>query len=447
MQNRFTDSALRAQETDRGTPLHAINFVLFMRLRWAAMLGQVVTMLVVDRWMGIALPLPQLFGVVAIEFVSNVGCLVWLRQRRPTSSRALFSLMTLDTVLLTALLYLTGGPFNPFSFLYLVQIALAALALPARGTWALVALALGCSGFLFLDHHELTIPATSHADHMRIHLQGMWVAFGVAAAFIVYFLMRLTRALSSMDGELVAARDLAARKEKLASLATLAAGTAHELATPLSTIATAARELELSMDRAADVDGAKEDLRLIRDEVRRCRAILDRMSLRSGELSAESLSPVHIQAVIDDAVSELPTPAAIHVEVDAALGRTKLFVPPKALSQILRTLIKNGQDASEPGADVIVRGWIAGAEVHIEVSDQGTGMVSQVLERAGEPFFTTKAPGVGMGLGLFVARSTVEQLGGRLSLRSEPRRGTAATIVLPLRQIAAGTPGGAQALS
>jgi two-component system, sensor histidine kinase RegB len=419
---------------DGRAPLHAINFGLFIRLRWAAMLGQALTILVVDRWLAIPLPLPELFGIVAIELASNLGCLVWLRQRRPASPRALGALMTLDTVLLTALLYLTGGPFNPFSFLYLVQIALAALSLPARGTWALVVLALGCSGFLFLDHRDLTFPATSHADHMRVHLQGMWVAFGVAAAFIVYFLMRLTRALSTLDAQLFAARDLAARKEKLASLATLAAGTAHELATPLSTIATAARELELALERSGAADAASDDLQLIREEVRRCRGILDRMALQAGEPVAENLAGVEMRSIIDEALCELPPEAAIRVDLDETLGGTKLLVPPKALSQILRTLIKNGQEASAPGQPIVVRGQILERHVHIDVSDQGSGMTAEVLHRAGEPFFTTKAPGAGMGLGLFVARATVEQLGGQLSLRSELHRGTSATIVLPLHR-------------
>src|SRR5690606_36216657 len=130
----------------------------------------------------------------------------------------------------------------------------------------------------------------SHHEHMHTHLRGMWVALGVAAGFIVYFLMRVTRALAQREEELARARHLAARQEKLASLATLAAGAAHELSTPLSTIATVARELERHLqDGSAE---QREDVGLIRSQVERCRAILWQMSAEAGESAGEGLSRV-----------------------------------------------------------------------------------------------------------------------------------------------------------
>src|SRR5262249_9182438 len=156
--------------------------------------------------------------------------------------------------------------------LYLVNIALAAVVLRPRWTWTLVAVSLACFGTLFAQPRwgAGTAPALGHEAHFRMHLQGMWVAFGVAAIFIVYFVQRVTRALAARDAELAAAQLATARHERLAALATLAAGAAHELATPLSTIAVAAKELErqLATGRGApgrpahDAQDALDDARL-----------------------------------------------------------------------------------------------------------------------------------------------------------------------------------------
>lgn len=167
----------------------AINFSWLIKLRWGAIAGQIVTIFGVARVLGVELPLTALFAVIAIELVSNIVCVVAARRRTPPEWWCGL-VMTLDVLLLTALLHLTGGPFNPFSFLYLVEIALAAVILRARWTWTLVLVSLVGSGALFVGPREAL---TSRGDHMQLHLRGMWVAFGVAATFIVYFLMRVRR--------------------------------------------------------------------------------------------------------------------------------------------------------------------------------------------------------------------------------------------------------------
>ena len=282
-----------------------INLSWLVKLRWAAMAGQLMTIGVVHEGMGIELQLAPLLGLIAISFATNLIAFWWTAKGRAVAPWAIPALMIFDTLLLTALLYLTGGPFNPFSFVYLVQIALATVVLSPRSTWTLVLLSLACSAFLFVGYEELPLAKMSHSQHMRIHLVGMWVAFGVAAAFIVYFLLRITRALATRDAELYEARSLVARQEKLASLATLAAGTAHELATPLSTIALVARELDHQLADASKLDAARTDAKLIRDQVQRCRAILDRMSVRGGEFAGESPVRVELADVVREALSEL----------------------------------------------------------------------------------------------------------------------------------------------
>jgi two-component system sensor histidine kinase RegB len=408
-----------------------IQLSWLVKLRWAAMAGQLVTIGVVYEAMGIPIRLAPLLALIGIGLASNVAALAIVSRGGAIPPWAIPAVMIFDTLLLTALLYLTGGPFNPFSFLYLVQIALAAVVLPPRFTWTLVAVSLACSAILFFGYEELPLPRMSHAEHMQMHLVGMWVAFGVAAGFIVYFLLRVTRALAERDAELAAARALAAKQERLASLATLAAGTAHELATPLSTIALVARELDRELSDPQLYDAARADAKLIRAEVQRCRAILDQMSLRGGEFAPESIRPVVLSEVVHDALGQLAKSPPIRVDLGSDATQVKLQAPPKALSLTLQNLLKNAQEASKEGEEVVITATLDRARVCIEVRDQGVGMSREVLDRIGEPFFTTKAPGNGMGLGVFVSRAMVERLGGHLSVTSEPTRGTCVTIDLP----------------
>jgi two-component system, sensor histidine kinase RegB len=409
-----------------------INLSWLVKLRWAAMAGQLVTIGVVHEAMRIELQLAPLLGLLALSLGTNLLAFWWTAKGRAVAPWAIPALMIFDTLLLTALLYFTGGPFNPFSFVYLVQIALATVVLSPRSTWTLVLLSLACSAFLFVGYEELPLGKMSHSQHMRIHLVGMWVAFGVAAAFIVYFLLRITRALARRDAELYETRSLVARQEKLASLATLAAGTAHELATPLSTIALVARELDHQLADPSKLDLARADAKLIREQVQRCRAILDRMSVRGGEFAGESPVRVELGDVVREALSELADSPRIRVELGERTDACTLDAPPRALAVTLQNLLKNAQDACEDKErDVVLSAMVVDSKVRIEVRDQGVGIPPEVLGRIGEPFFTTKPPGRGMGLGIFVSRAMIERLGGHLSIASDPAKGTCVTIDLP----------------
>jgi two-component system sensor histidine kinase RegB len=418
-------------ETPNTSQRDRINLSWLVKLRWAAMIGQLVTIGVVYGAMGIALRVAPLLALMSLSFATNVVALAWARRQGAVARWAVPGLMIFDTLLLTALLHLTGGPFNPFSFLYLVQIALAAVVLPARLTWTLVLLSLACSGSLFLDYEELPLGKMSHGEHMRIHLVGMWVAFGVAAGFIVHFLLRITRALARRDEELHHARGLVARQEKLASLATLAAGTAHELATPLSTIALVARELDRELSDPTAIEAARGDARLIREQVQRCRTILDNMSAQGGEFAGEGRARLVLSTIVGEALADLGGTPPIRVDLGAVADGCTVDAPPRALALTLQNLLKNAQDASTNGQEVLLSATIAGSRVRIEVRDRGVGMSREVLERVGEPFFTTKPPGRGMGLGLFVSRAMLERLGGELKVTSAPAEGTCVTVDLP----------------
>ena len=310
-------------------------------------------------------------------------------------------------------------PSIPFSFLYLVEIALAAVIVRARWTWTLVLVSLVGSGALFVGQRQMLV---SRGDHMQLHLRGMWVAFGVAASFIVYFLLRVRRDLEAREAELVEAQRRVDRQERLASLATLAAGAAHELATPLATIALAARELERHLERAQADATSLEDVHLIRAQVDRCRAILDGMAADAGQSAGESAAEVGVAELLRAAAEGLRAAPPIAIEIGGVNGQ-RLRVPPRAVAQAIKSLLKNAQDASPHGAAVSLRAGVSGGSIAIEVIDRGEGMPAAVLARAGEPFFTTKEPGRGMGLGLFLTRAARRAAGRRAALLSSARTG------------------------
>ena len=414
------------------------HFAWLLRLRWGAIAGQIITIAVVHYGIRIELPLSAVAAIIAVEAGTNAACELWARREPAVREWLLALLMGLDVVLLTGLLYFTGGPFNPFSFLYLVHIALAAVVLPASWAWGLVALSFAGFGSLFVRNAWQAIGPTlrpeQHMQHMRMHMQGMWIAFGIAAVFIVYFVTRVTRDLARREAELARARAAAVRSEKLASLATLAAGAAHELATPLSTIAVVAKELERSLERAGAMSEAVSDARLIRQQVARCRRILAQLADDAGASAGESFVALSVSALVEQASEGLPQRERIRSVIPGEAEHLQLFVPPRAVAQAVRGVIENALQASPPEREVIVRAHrAADGRCAIVVEDAGPGMPPGVLSRAGEPFFTTKEPGKGMGLGLFLTHVVLERIGGAVAIDSRPGQGTRVELSVPLR--------------
>lgn len=407
-----------------------LNVQWLVRLRWAQLAGQAATVFVGQFLLDGALPMAELLAVIAVGLVSNLVLELYFfgerRKDEAVPARTVHEwqiaiVMMLDIALLTGLLHLTGGAHNPFAFLYVVQIALAAVLLRARWTWMLVGLSFLGFGALLLAARTLAIPEQSRAI-------GMWVALGVASAFVVYFLRRITGALAEREAELTETRGLAARQERLASLATMAAGAAHELSTPLGTVALAAKELERALLKREDPELA-EDAKLIREQVGRCRAILDQMQLGAGTVG-EHVASCTVTELLDESMVGIRDAPTVHRDVPQSANATPLRLPRRAVSQALRSLVTNAQDASPATAAVVVAVRMTDL-LRISIRDRGPGMPAEVLARIGEPFFTTKAPGRGMGLGLFLARAVIEGVGGTMEINSGSG-GTEVLVQLPV---------------
>lgn len=413
-----------------------VAFLWLLRTRWAATAAFAVAVVVAQEVLQLRLQLTPLFVLWSLALATNAAA-AWVPKTKQSVAGAW--LLGFDVIVLTLILGIAGGPSNPFSALYLVYVTLAAMTLSGRVTAVLTAFSILAYGALFVAPLHVLDPHAGHAGHMGhasdtsaydAHLYGMFLALAVTAALIAGFVTRLAGALKRREEELSQARAEVSRAERLTALTTLSAGAAHELGTPLGTIALVAKEIEKRAAADTQLESIREDAALVRAEVSRCRAILDRMAGRTGEPIGEAHETLTIADVVGAALERLHAPDAARVTLVAG-GDLVVRVPPRALTQVLENLVRNGLDAA-PASRVRVQAERRDdGAVRVQVVDDGLGMSSDALARAGEPFFTTKDVGHGMGLGLYLSRAVVEQLGGSFELRSTTGVGTEVSFVLP----------------
>ena len=436
----------------------AVNVGWLIRLRWVAVFGQLLMIIGATVILNISLLVWPLLVVIGLTVLSNLVLIYWSAQenQNPENSeyrafdQTLGWVMTMDMLSLATLLYVTGGPTNPFLFFFFVNLSLSAVVLDRNWAWTLNLVSIVCFAGLLFAHipiDELNIglsllPISEKGDWSLTQL-GLLVAFATCSSVIVYFMTRVTGALRQHELDLRAAQESRSRDEKLEALGTLAAGAAHELATPLTTIALVAKDVEKSLrekQEPAD-DDLIEDVGLIRQELDRCKSILDRMASHAGETVGEMMQVISVSAFFEDVRQGLTEGANdIQVSYDQGSEQVELELPVAALSQAIRGLVQNALDASDPGQPVDVQISQSGKQMIWEIRDHGTGMSEEVLRRVSEPFFTTKQPGKGMGLGVFLARNVIERLNGSVEFRSGGEdsavNGTIVTLVLPcIRQL------------
>jgi two-component system sensor histidine kinase RegB len=372
-----------------------VNALQVDLVRWFSALRRVMVVVLLavlglsEWWLALevsfAWGLPAIAAMVVVEVLSSRPA---SRARLNESEWAIWSLAAADILAVAVLIGAAGGAANPFTAVLFVYVALAASLLSPVRTLLLAAFSAVTFGALFLlpEDPSCHAPTVSMTDHFY----GMWVAYAVGAVLVALFLARVRSALLAHQREIDRLRAEQADAAKFVALGTLAAGTAHELGTPLSTIAVLAEELA----RAGGGDRAET----ISREVERCRHVLNRM--RPGARRDPALG-----CRLDEAVARS---VAAWERRDAASGPASISV---------------SVEASPTGP-------------HVVVEDEGRGLDGGVAARIGEPFVSTKAPGEGMGLGLFVVRTLLEQIGGKLVVEPRSPRGARVRLEFPRATLA-----------
>lgn len=431
-----------------------IAFSWLLLLRWGALICQAFIVVAVILLTGSNPPILILIIIFLFGGGSNIAFHFLFQKRHRIIPGWLFAqIMSLDILLLTVLLYFTGGAMNPFTFLFLIHICLGAILMQSGWAWSLAIYTTICYGILFFlpdptvtaDLMDLesqasichTGPVGSYlsGDNLSLHLQGMWLAFAITVFFIVFFVNKIQKDLENNMKTLSALETEKIKSEKLASLATLSAGAAHEFSTPLATIALAAGEMLTTLKEQDADEELIADTKLIREQVERCREILYQMSADAGEHLAESLRDFTVSELFSKVMSGFPEDNRKQVRIDCDIQDYTIRMPFRTLYRIIRGIIKNAFDASDPEHPVFVSCRKDDRFLYIKVRDLGHGMDEETVSKAIDPFFTTKETGKGLGLGLFLAESAAERFGGSLQISSKPGEGTTVIISFSLKLI------------
>lgn len=396
-------------------------------LRTVALVAMSATIAVAELAFDQDLDLPALGVILAAAGLLNGW--TWLRVRRPSpvSESLLFFQLLADTATLTGVLYLTGGWSNPFVSLFLLPLVIAATLLPARGAWAIAAITL--FSYTLLGFFFVPLPHAHHGQgaDFDLHVFGMWVSFLLAAGIIAYFVVRMAATLRERDRQLAAERERALRDQHVLALGTLAAGAAHQLGTPLSTLAIALRELQLDHRDDAALCGEIEQMR---QQVANCKAIISDLVAAAGQGRGEGGRAEAVDAFLARTLEDwraLRPGIDVEVSLEGPAPAPTILVE-QSLRHTLVTLLNNAADASDQRIELVGR-W-SPDQLAVEIRDRGQGIPDPILARIGRAPTSTKGPG--RGVGLMIANAALERLGGRVTLSNRREGGACTRLELPL---------------
>jgi two-component system sensor histidine kinase RegB len=395
--------------------------------RWLTILGLLLAFVVGRVALGFTFDGEPFVDIMVILIASNLALYV---PTIPPSERLISVAIVADVILLTTFLYLYGGSTNPLSSFFFLYVIIASILLPPFWGWLIAAFSSLCFTslfFFFVPIPELTDTHRHHHDGFSTHLQGMLITFSFTAFVIVYFVTHLITALRSRERKLEVLREKHHHSERLAGLTTLAAGAAHELRNPLATISIAINELAQELERHPSTREMMVETQSIQAAVQRCQRIIDELCRTAGVVGGEPLTTTSVPEIIEQVVQNLPRRERCTVLIDKALQGRPVRVFSSSVVHALLSLVRNGLEYG----DVALEVHRSGEMMNFSVRDNGPGISEDVLPRLGEPFFSTKGPGKGMGLGLFITKTFADRIGGSLSFTSEANRGTTATLSIP----------------
>jgi len=411
---------------------HRGNLKRLCTLRWVALAAMVAAILAGSWVFSLELPLTPLFAIIAGTGALNLWAGWRVRRSDALAEREVFFHLLADTLALAAVFYFTGGWSNPFVSLFLLPLVIAATVLSLRQAWALALTTL--AAYTGLGFFHVALPHVHHAGgDFDLHVMGMWVSFVLCSGAVAHFVARMAASLRARDRDLAEARERALRDQHVLALGTLAAGAAHQLGTPLSTMAVMLNEL--SLDQAGN-PALGRDIHLLRSQVDACKTILSDLVAAAGQSRPENARRENLEAFLTGAVDSwrvLRPGVDVAVRLEGAQP-SPVILAERSLSQTLVTLLDNAADASRDGIELLAY-WTQAA-LHVEIRDRGQGVPEAILERAGRARLSTKQDG--RGVGLLIASSALERLGGRVTLSNRPDGGASTVVELPLRGILAG---------
>ena len=405
-----------------------------VRLRWFAVFGQLGAVLVVHFGLEFEVPIWACLAVIALSALLNVALRIIFRETQWLEPDRAAWLLSFDVAELAALLYLTGGLENPFSFLLLGPVLISATALPPRMTLLIGTFAMLCATVLVFFHYDLPWDSEDPLQLPEIYMVGVWLSILLAIGYIGVYTWQIAEEARQLSDALAATELVLAREQHLSQLDGLAAAAAHELGTPLSTITVVVREIERALDPKSP---HADDIKLLREQAQRCREILAKITeLPTGE----PFDRMPLSALIEEAASPHRNfGVSIGVTLPPDRGPEPVGARNPAIRYGLGNLIENAVDFAHRRVEIFAD-W-TDDEVSITISDDGPGFAPEVVDRIGAPYVTHRQPGprgeeggedaaFGLGLGFFIAKTLLERSGAKLFLKNQapPLHGATVTI-------------------
>jgi two-component system sensor histidine kinase RegB len=414
-------------------------------LRTIAVVAQCTALALVYRFLAMELQWLPMLAVIAA--LAGLNLLTWLRLRNnsPVSNAEFFAQLCADVLALSVLLYYGGGSTNPFISLFLLPLVIAAATLPHGYTWAMTGITTGCYTLLMkfyvplpmthgvMDEAQMAnMPdmdmsqAVPPDNAFNMHVIGMWLGFVISAVVIAYFVVRMAHAVRERDETLAKIREETLRNERIVALGIQAAGAAHEMGTPLSTLAVVIGELK--RDQAV-LPEWRDNLAILDDQVRACKRILGKLLANAQDTETQAMQPLEqfLAATLNEWQLLRPT-VHCHYQVTDTHPSPQMNIDP-ALRAALLNLLNNAADASPEEINIEAH-WDTDAFT-LKIQDHGKGLTPEAAARAGSAFFTTKEEG--KGLGLLLANATVERMGGKVRLFNREGGGATTEVILPLQ--------------
>ncbi|CTQ48897.1 sensor histidine kinase RegB [Jannaschia donghaensis] len=404
-----TDSLLPPE-----TEAPRVRLGTLVNLRWLAILGQSVTVLFASLFLDLRFELGLCALVIGTGAVANLTIEAFRPGNARLSERSAIAFLLFDLVQLTAMLFLTGGLNNPFALLFMAPVTISATALSLRATMTLGAIGIALITMLAGYHLPLRLSDGQILALPQLQLVGFWLAIVIGMVFLAGFAFRLTLETERMSNALLATQTVLAREQKLHDLGGVVAAAAHELGTPLATIKLVSAEL---VDELSDNAELRADAELIRSQADRCRDILRSMG-RAGK-SDRQMRAVPLEELIREAADpHADRGIVIHSSwsgLDGSADRMPTLNRMPEVIHGLRNLIQNAVDFAH--SEIWIDGRWSDDTIILRIIDDGPGYPPEVLNRLGDPFLRSRRRKgyVGMGLGLFIAKTLLERTGATLS--------------------------------
>lgn len=407
------------------------NLLQLVYLRAIAICGQFITIFVVHHGMGIPLPMDKMLLVIA--FLLGLNIVGWQRYKRQKNITAteLFIELLLDVAALTTQLYLSGGASNPFVSLFLLQVIIGAILLKPVYAWALFLVTFVC--YLTLTFHAQDLQHMYHyhlGEFFNLHVHGMLISYTIGGVLLVFFLTRINANIKERDLRLADIKQQSLEEDHILRMGLLAAGAAHELGTPLTTISVILKDWQ-SLSVPESKEAQQQDIDAMQRQIQRCKDIVSNILLSSGHVRGESSKAIMLDEFINMTVAEWKEtrrPAMVDYQSDLQPIR---IISDQVIKQMLLNVFDNALEASPKWVGIAAS--VQEDRLEVRVSDNGKGFSAEALESFGKPYTSSK-DGHGRGLGLFLVVNTLRKLGGQAQVENLSN-GAMVCLSIPLSSI------------